>query len=443
MGTRISQNETPIVYVGMSADLIHHGHIKIIEEARKLGKVIVGLLTDEAIASYRRVPLLRYEQREIVVRNIAGVEKVIPQKTLDYVENLRKVRPDYVVHGTDWRTGVQKETRARVVETLKEWGGKLVEPEYTAGVSSTELLSYAVEQGITPGQRLSRLRRLLELKPMVRVLEVHNGLTGLIAEKTQLKKQGKTLEFDAMWESSLTDSTSKGKPDTAVVDVSSRLQTIEQILEVTTKPLIVDGDSGGLTEHFIFTVRSAERLGVSALIIEDKIGPKRNSLFGTDVAQLQDSIENFAEKITAGKKAQVSDDFMIIARIESLILKQGVRDALKRAKAYIEAGADGIMIHSKEKTPDEIFEFCNKYQKFKNKVPLVVVPSTYSQVTEDELQKAGIQMVIYANHMLRSAYPAMVKTAQTILKYRRAKEADKYCLSIKDILTLIPYGDAE
>ncbi|OHA72018.1 MAG: phosphoenolpyruvate mutase [Candidatus Wildermuthbacteria bacterium RIFCSPHIGHO2_12_FULL_45_9] len=443
MGTRKSQDETPTVYVGMSADLIHHGHINILEEARKIGKVVVGLLTDEAIASYKRVPLLRYEHREIIIRNIVGVEKVIPQKTLDYVENLRKIKPDYVVHGSDWRTGVQKETRARVIETLQEWGGELVEPEYTPGISSTELLSYAVEQGITPGQRLSRLRRLLEVKPMVRVLEVHNGLTGLIAEKTKIKKQGKDLEFDAMWESSLTDSTSKGKPDTAVVDVSSRLQTIEQILEVTTKPLIVDGDSGGLTEHFIFTVRSAERLGVSALIIEDKIGPKRNSLFGTDVAQLQDSIENFAEKITAGKKAQVSDDFMIIARIESLILKQGVKDALRRAKAYIEAGADGIMIHSKEKTPDEIFDFCKQYQKFKTKVPLVVVPSTYSQVTEDELQNAGIQMVIYANQMLRSAYPAMVKTAETILKNGRAKEADKYCLSIKDILTLIPYGDAE
>lgn len=274
-------------------------------------------------------------------------------------------------------------------------------------------------------------------------MEVHNGLTGLIVEKTKVQRGNQTVEFDGMWESSLTDSTSKGKPDTAVVDVSSRLNTIEQILEVTTKPLIVDGDSGGMTEHFIFTVKSVERLGVSSLIIEDKIGPKRNSLFGTDVKQTQDTIENFAEKITAGKKAQVTEDFMIIARIESLILKQGQEDALRRAKAYIDAGADGIMIHSKEKMPDEVFAFCKEYKKFETRVPLVVVPSTYSQVTEQELQEVGVQMVIYANQLLRSAYPAMVKTAETILQNGRALEAGDYCLPIKEILTLIPNSQAD
>ena len=429
---------TPLVYVGMSADIIHHGHVNIIKEAHKLGNVVVGLLTDEAIASYKRVPLLGFQERKQVVENITGVHKVIPQKTLDYVPNLKRVRPQYVVHGDDWRTGVQRKTRQRVITVLKEWGGKLVEPVYTPGISSTEIIQHLVEAGITPQQRLQLLRRKLEVQPFVRILEAHNGLSALVVEKTKVARGNKNVEFDGIWESSLTDSTSKGKPDTSVVDVSSRVETIEQILEVTTKPIVVDADNGGLTEHFVHTVRTAERLGVSCLIIEDKVGAKRNSLFGTDVDQQQDTIEEFSAKITAGKRAQVTDDFMIIARIESLILKQGQKDALKRAKAYIAAGADGVLIHSKEKTPDEVLAFAKEYKKFKIKVPLVAIPSTYSQVTEEELQKAGFNMVIYANHMLRAAYPGMQKAAETILKSGRAKEAEKYCLPIKEVLVLIP-----
>lgn len=427
-----------IVYVGMCADLIHHGHINIINTARKLGKVVIGLLTDEAVASYKRVPLLNYDQRKQIVESISGVAQVIPQKTLDYVENLKRVKPDFVVHGDDWKTGIQRETRERVIRALKGWGGKLVEPGYTDGISSTQLISHATEEGISPSYRIKELRKIIEIKPIVRIIEAHSGLTGLIAEKVKVSQNGKTLEFDGIWESSLTDSASKGKPDTSAVDVTSRLQTIEQILEVTTKPVIVDGDNGGLPEHFIFTVKSLERLGISAVIIEDKIGAKRNSLFGTDVEQTQDTIDEFAEKINRGKKAQVTNDFMIIARIESLILKAGMADALRRARAYIEAGADGIMIHSKEKTPVEIFEFCRKYAKFKYKVPLVVVPSIYSSVKEKDLVKAGIRIVIYANQLLRSSYPAMVKTAETILKNGRALEADKYCLPIDEVLKLIP-----
>jgi len=433
----MKKNKT--VYVGMSADIVHHGHINILEKASKLGDVTVGLLTDEAIASYKRVPYLSFKQRKKIVENLSGVKKVIPQKTLDYVANLKKVKPDYVVHGTDWRTGVQRETRQRVVDVLKKWGGKLVEPEYTRGISSTKLINQVAEVGITPDARRAKLRRLLQVKPLTRILEVHNGLTGLIVEKTQMVRNGKKLEFDGMWESSLTDSTSKGKPDTMAVDVTSRLNTIEQILEVTTKPMIVDGDSGGITEHFVFTVKSLERLGVSAVIIEDKVGAKRNSLFGTDVKQTQDTPENFATKINLGKKAQVTDDFMIISRIESLILKKGVEDALHRAKIYIEAGTDAIMIHSKDKTPKEIFEFCKEYNKFKYRVPLVAVPSAYDTVKESELIKAGIRIVIYANQLMRSAYPAMQKTAIEILKAGRAHEATKkHCLSIKEIIKLIP-----
>ena len=426
------------VYVGMSTDIVHHGHIKIIEKARELGEVTIGLLTDEAIATYKRPPLLTFDQRKRIIENIVGVNRVIPQQTLDYVQNLKKIKPDYVVHGTDWKSGIQKNIRERVVQTLREWGGEVIELDYTTDISSTQLNNKINEIGTTPEVRLKKLRRLLQLKPLVRIMEVHNGLTGRIVETTKIIDGDKVKEFDGMWQSSLTDSTSKGKPDIELVDMTSRTQTIDQIFEVTTKPMVVDGDSGGLTEHFVYVVKTLERLGVSAVIIEDKIGSKRNSLFGTEVEQQQDTIENFCKKILSGKRSQVNDDFMIIARIESLILKKGMEDALKRAKAYIESGADGIMIHSKEKSSKEILDFCEEYKKFENRVPLVAVPTTYNSISEEELIKAGVNVVIYANHLLRSAYPAMVNTAKTILYKERSLETDKYCHPIKDILTLIP-----
>ena len=432
-------NKSKIVYIGMSADLIHQGHLNIIAEGRKLGKVIIGLLTDEAIASYKRLPLIAFDERKLIVENMKGVEKVVSQSTLDYVPNLKEIKPDFVVHGDDWKSGVQKEVRKRVLETIAEWGGELVEPKYTEGISSTDLIAAVKAQGITPGKRMKTLRRLIDVKPIVRILEAHNGLTGLIVEKASIEKDGKKIEFDGIWESSLTDSTAKGKPDTELVDFSSRFTTIEEILEVTTKPIIVDGDTGGRIDHFKFRVKTLERLGVSAIIIEDKVGDKRNSLFGTTVPQQQDSIEHFSQKIHEGKQSQVTEDFMIIARVESLILKKGMADALKRAEAYIAAGADGIMIHSKEKDGKEIIEFCENFQKFETKVPLFVVPSTYSHMTESELQDLGISVIIYANHLLRSAYPSMINAAQSILENSRSQEAsDEYCMSIKDIITLIP-----
>ncbi len=430
----------PSVYVAMSADLVHPGHMNIIKVARDLGEVTVGLLTDEAVASYKRLPFLSYQQRRAVVEQIKGVAAVIPQETLDYIPNLRKLKPDYVIHGDDWKTGVQMETRRQVIEALKEWGGQLVEPPYTPGISSTKLNLSLQEIGTTPEIRMKRLRRMLAAKPLVRALEAHNGLTGLIVENTVVDRSGVSQEFDAVWVSSLTDSTAKGRPDIEYVSLTSRLATIEDILEVTTKPIIFDGDTGGVTEHFVFTVKTLERLGVSAIIIEDKVGLKRNSLFGTDAEQMQDDKNAFAHKVSAGKSAQVTDDFMIIARIESLILKQGVYDALARAQAYIEAGADGIMIHSKEKDPQELFEFSAEYARFQRRVPLVVVPTTFNQVREAELMDAGVRLVIYANHLLRSAYPAMVKTAKCILEHTRALEAEDYCMSIGEILTLIPGG---
>jgi phosphoenolpyruvate mutase len=426
------------VYVGMSADLIHPGHINVLQRAAELGEVTIGLLTDAAIASYKRLPHMTYEQRAAVVRNLKGVTRVVAQETLDYVPNLERLRPDFVVHGDDWRTGVQRQTRQRVIDALARWGGELVEVPYTQGISSTQLNESVKQIGTTPSVRLSRLRRLLENKPIVRIMEAHNGLTGLIVENATASIDGRKLEFDGMWSSSLTDSTARGKPDIEAVDISSRLQTVNDLFEVTTKPLVFDGDTGGKPEHFAFTVRSLERLGVSAVIIEDKEGLKRNSLFGTEVAQTQSSIEDFCQRLAIGKRAQITDDFMIIARIESLILEQGMDDAVRRAEAYIEGGADGIMIHSRRKTADEVFEFCGHFDKLPQRVPLVVVPTSYNQVTEAELADRGVDMVIYANHLLRAAYPQMVTVAETILRHGRALEAEPLLAPIKDALAIIP-----
>jgi phosphoenolpyruvate phosphomutase len=426
------------VYVGMSADIIHPGHLNIINEARKLGRVIVGILTDEAIASYKRLPYLNYEQRSIIVAAIKGVDEVVPQTTLDYIHNLKKYKPDYVVHGDDWKEGVQKETRQRVIDTLEQWGGKVIDIPYTQGISSTILNEKIAEIGTTPDIRLKRLKRLIEAKPIVRILESHSGLTGLIIEKTVVEINGFKREFDGMWASSLTDSTSKGKPDIEAVDITTRLHNLNDSLECTTKPIIFDGDTGGKIEHFAYTVRTLERLGISAIIIEDKIGLKKNSLFGTDVIQKQDSIEGFCAKISAGKKAQITNDFMIIARIESFIAGKDLKDAMERALAYIKAGADGIMIHSKDKSGEDVKEFCLELRKIHASIPIVLVPTTYNHITETEMIEWGVTIVIYANHMLRSAYPAMLNTAKTILINERSYEANEFCMPIKDILELIP-----
>lgn len=426
------------VYVGMSADIIHPGHLNILKEAQNLGEVTVGVLTDEAIASYKRLPYLTYEQRSLIVENLKGVKRVIPQTTLDYVPNLTELKPDFVVHGDDWKTGIQSEIRQRVIDCLGVWGGKVIDIPYTPGISSTSLNAQIKEIGTTPEIRQKMLRRLIAAKPIVRIMESHSGLTGLIIEHTKVEVNGKKEEFDGMWASSLTDSTSKGKPDIEAVDLTTRLHGLNDALECTTKPFIFDGDTGGKIEHFVFTVRTLERLGVSAVIIEDKIGLKKNSLFGTDAVQTQDSIEGFCEKINAGKRAQIGNNFMIIARCESLIAGKNVEDALTRCLAYVEAGADGIMIHSKDKSGLDIKEFCVEFRKNHASVPIVVVPTTYNHITEEELIKWGVNIVIYANHMLRSSYPAMLNTAKSILLNHRSLEADLLCMGVKEILELIP-----
>ncbi len=436
------------IYIGMSADLLHPGHLNIIHQARKLldenggGKIIIGLLTDKAIASYKRLPYMSFEQRKVVVENVKGVSEVVAQETLDYVPNLLKIKPDYVLHGDDWKTGVQAKTRQRIIEVMKQWGGKVLDIPYTEGVSSTQLNKILKEVGTTPEIRGKRLKRLLNAKEIVTLSEAHNGLSGLIVENTFVNVDNKKREFDGIWISSLTQSTAQGKPDIGYLDTTSRMNVLNDILEVTTKPIVYDGDNGGPCEHFIFTVKTLERLGVSAIIIEDKVGLKKNSLFGIEADQTQDAPYEFAQKIKAGKCAQVTSDFMIIARIESLILEKGMDDAIYRAKTYLNAGADGIMIHSRSNTFDEIKEFAKIYNTIENRKPLVVVPSSYCEVYEEELAKNGIDMVIYANHLLRAAYPAMVKTAKSILLNQRCKEAsDEYCMKINDILTLIPTGE--
>ena len=426
------------VYIAISADILHHGHINLIKKAAEYGKLIVGVLTDEAVATYKRFPVIEFEERKFIIENISGVSEVVPQNTLDYTDNLKKYKPDYVFHGDDWKEGVQSKIRCDVIETLKEWDGQLIEIPFTDDVSVDKINDLIKKTDSIPDIRRSKLKKLISLKPIVRTIEAHNGLSALVVENAKVEKDEQINTFDAIWVSSLTDSTAKGKPDIELVDMTSRINTINEIMEVSTKPIILDGDSGGLLEHFVFNIKTIERMGVSAIIIEDKVGLKKNSLFGTEVKQTQDSIENFCEKISAGKKALLTEEFMIIARIESLILKQGMDDAIKRAKAYINAGADGIMIHSRESEPDEIFEFCDKFKEFAPDVPLVVVPTSFNQVYEDEFAKKGVNIVIYANHLIRSSYPAMVETANMILENERCKEADDKCLSIKEILTLIP-----
>lgn len=427
------------VYLGMIADIMHPGLINIINEGTKYGDVIIGLYTDKAIATHKRLPYLTYEQRETVVRSINGVADVVPQDDWSYVPNLVKYKPDYIIHGDDWLEGPDKYIRDEVFKVMESLGGKVIEIPYTKGITSSGLAEELESLGTTPQARLKSLHRLITAKPIVRIMESHCGLTGLIIEHTKVEVGNEVREFDGMWASSLTDSTSKGKPDIEAVDLTTRLHDLNDSLEVTTKPVIYDGDTGGKTEHFVFTVRTLERLGVSAVIIEDKVGLKQNSLFGTDAVQTQDTIEGFCAKIKAGKEAQVTRDFMIISRCESLIAGKPVDDALERCHAYVAAGADGIMIHSKNKDGMDIKEFCQRFREVDNHTPIVAVPTTYAQFTEEELASWGINIVIYANHMLRSAYPAMVKCAERILETTRCLEAsEEYCMPIKQILNLIP-----
>jgi len=436
MKKKINKNNKK-VYVGLSADILHEGHINILKKASKLGEVTVGLLTDAAIASYKKLPHLDYKQREIILKNIKFVKKVIPQDTLDYTKNLLRLKPNYVVHGDDWRAGIQKNVRKQVIKTLKKWSGKIIEPRYTKKISSTKIRNKIIEIGTSPENRKSKLKRLVDAKKIVRVIEAHNAFTGLIVENLKLIKNQKFLEFDGMWSSSLTDSAIRGKPDNQAVDYSTRITGLNEILDVTSKPVIFDADNGGRIEHLQYLVKTLERVGVSAIVLEDKIGLKKNSLFKSQVGVKQDSIENFCMKLKKAKESKISDDLFIVARIESFILGKGLKDAMRRAEAYSRSGADAIVIHSKEKYPNQIFSFSKNFIKSKFYKPLIAIPSTYSKTYESELINNGFKIVIYANHFLRTIHPAMVNVAKMILKNQRSFEAEKKMSSINEVINLV------
>ena len=420
----------------MSADLIHPGHMNILKVANSYGDVIVGLLTDQAISTYKKLPIMNYDDRFQVISNIKFVNKVIEQRTLDYTENLKKLKPNFVVHGDDWTTGIQKNIRKRVIEVLKEWGGELIEVPYTEGISSTSIKSQ-LDKSITTEDRRKSLRNMLHIKDTLTFLDIHNALSAIIVENASIEIDNKQIEFDGMWASSLTDSTAKGKPDIEAVDTTSRLNTLNEVMEVTTKPIIYDGDTGGKPEHFIYTVQNLERLGISSVVIEDKKGLKKNSLFGTDVPQEQENVDKFCKKIEVGNNSKKTEDFLIIARVESLILNKGLKDALFRANKYAEAGAGGILIHSKDKKEDLVFKFIKDFKNNSN-LPIIVVPTTYNHVTFDQFKEIGVDVVIYANHLLRSSYPAMMSTAENILKFGRTMEIENKLMSVKEIINFIP-----
>lgn len=426
-----------IVYTCFCTDVIHEGHINILTEAKKYGKLVVGILSDSAMIRYNRFPTVDFAERVRIVEELGIADEIITQDDIMYDKVVAEIHPDYVIHGDNWKNGPEKAIRDNVEKLLEAYGGSIIDVPYTYNENVKRIDRRIREKLAMPEYRRKRLRQLIEICPIVKTLEVHSGLTGLIAEKTIVETDGELDQFDAMWISSLCDSTAKGKPDIELVDMTSRFRTIDDVMEVTTKPIIFDGDTGGLIEHFVYTVRTLERMGVSAIIIEDKTGLKKNSLFGTEVEQTQDSIEHFCEKIKSGKKIQLTDDFMIIARIESLILEQGMDDALERAFAYVAAGADGIMIHSRKKDPAEILEFCDKFREKNSRTPIVVVPTSFNQITESELAAHGVNIVIYANQLTRSAFPAMEQTAKDILRYHRAKEVDDRLMPIKNIITLI------
>ena len=441
VSSRLNEIENRTVYMNFATDILHSGHINLIRRAERLGRLIIGVLSDEAVASFKRFPMLPFEERKILLETIAGVYKVVEQKTVSLRENLERYRPTYVVHGDDWVTGFQRPLRDETVEVLASYGGRLIEFPYARGDKYDALEKRRLTEFSLPDMRRSLLKKMLAVKGLLTAIEVHNGLTGLIAEQTIVNQDCQGRQFDAMWLSSLCDSTAKGKPDIELVDLTSRLRTIEDIMEVTTKPIIFDGDTGGLKEHFVYTVRTLERMGVSMIIIEDKVGLKKNSLFGTEVRQTQDSIENFCEKIAVGKHARKSKDFMICARIESLILERGMEDALNRARAYVDAGADAIMIHSRKKSPDEIFEFIDAFRAENTYTPIVLVPTSFNSVREEEFKARGANIVIYANQLMRAAFPAMKAVAESILTHHRALECDNLCMPFKEIIRLIPEED--
>lgn len=435
--TRIMKKINTTVYVPLATDVIHEGHLNIIKKANKLGQVIIGILSDKAITQYKQLPLFSEFERIQEARKLKNVNQVIVQNEWSYKKILKKIKPNYFIHGDDWKKGIQKKIRSEVIETLKKTGGKLVEVQYTKGISGYKIKKKLLKLGISPDHRKSLLRRLINSKEIVRIIESHSALTALIVDRLSLTRNKRIVEFDGLWSSSLTDSTLRGKPDNQSLDYTVRINSLSDILDVTHKPIIFDGDNGGRIEHLDYLIKNLERNGVSAIVIEDKKGLKLNSLFKNQDSSQQESIGEFCKKIKKIIRVRISKDFLVIARIESFILNRSENEALMRATKYAKAGADGILIHSKNKNPKEIIDFAKKFRKIINNIPLVAVPSTYSRTYEKELIKNGFKIIIYANQLLRSSYKSMSDTAKSILKYGRSYEAEKKISSINELINLI------
>ena len=426
------------VYVGLTADYLHPGIAKVMKTAADIGPITVGLLTDEAVAARKRMPHLNWSERKLIIEQFRNVERVVPQREWLYGANIREFRPSVMVHGDDWQYSDGLALREDAIAALNSYGGKLIEIGHTPGISSTWISQKVRDMGTTPEIRRRALRRALACKPFVRIIEAHSPLAAIIVESLELDNELGRQEFDGFWSSSLADSLVLGKPDIEIVDISTRLETVNRIFDVTQMPLIIDADTGGKPEHLEVHVKSMERLGISAVIIEDKVGLKRNSLLGNDVHQEQSPIADFQEKISIARAAAFSDEFMVIARVESLVLDKGMDDALERSHEYVSAGAQGVMIHSRKKDPAEIVEFAERFRKADSLTPLIAVPTTYNEITDFELAQRGFNIVIYANQMIRAAYPAMRQAALTILQNGRSKECDSDIASVADILKLIP-----
>ncbi len=403
------------VYVGMSADLVHPGHINLLREAASLGRVTVGLLTDRAISSYKRMPFLTFEQRRAVIEHIAFVTAVVPQDTLDYTDNLRLLRPDFVVHGDDWRNGVQAQTRRRVLDVLREWGGTLVEPPYTEGISSTALRMAAMDIGFAPGVRQRRLRRMLDCKPLVRVMQAHDGLSAHIVDRLEETTQGAPREYDAIWVDSLAGAPIRGKPDPLPFDLSSRLVTLHEILDATTKPLICNAGGAGHAAGVTAAVRTLERIGVSAIVIDTEVTDRRAVPAMAASAPPQDDMAAFIREIAAARDARVTPDFMIIARINDRTRDCGADRMMARAAAGVDAGADAVMCDSDPVNPDGIFDLCRRYRRLMNGHPLLVGLSGTEGLQEHDLASAGASMVVYTDTLLRAAREAMISAASQVL----------------------------
>jgi phosphoenolpyruvate mutase len=425
-----------IVYVPLAADILNEGHLNILKIASNYGKVIVGLLTDAAIIQYKNLPFFDYDQRFKIVSNLKLVDEVVPQDNWNYRLILNSIKPDFFVHGDDWKTGIQAKIRLEVIRELKKWDGKLIEPKYSKNISRISQKNKILHLGVTPDQRKLQLKRLLKVKKFIRIMESHSALSSLIIENVNINKNRKLLQFDGIWSSSLTDSALRGKPDNQSVDYSQRINFLNETIDTSLKPVIFDGDNGGRLEHLTYLVKNLEKIGVSALVLEDKKGLKINSLFKDQAKSFQESAEQFSKKIKIAINSRISKDFMIVARIESLILGKSLKDAINRAEKYSKAGADAILIHSNKNHPTEIFNFAKVFKRSKFFKPMIAIPSTYSKTYEKELVNNGFKIVIYANHLLRASYKAMYETAEKILINQRAFESEKKITPINNIISL-------